>query len=243
MAELSVDECERDQPRVAIPLPEIRLVVRFGPSARNGLDIHALGVREKVYRKLIPGGQRTLFARLPLHTYQAVFGVPASDIAGRIVALEDLWGDAATQRLLDRLASAHDAIAAAAILESAIAERIARANKPDAHAQLASNAAERLTSTNVATVADDLGVSERHLRRVFREAAGMSPKTFAKLTRFNRALSAARENSETSWASIAAAVGYYDQAHLIAEFRTIAGAPPRAFLAELRGAGQADLFW
>lgn len=235
VTELFIDECERDQPRVAIPLPEIRLVVRFGPKVRHGLDVHALGVREKVYRKLIPGGQRMIFARLPLNTYQAVFGVPASDIAGRIVALEDLWGDAATQRLLDRLASAHDAIAAAAILESAIAERIARANGPGAHAQLAFNAARRLGSANVTTVAGDLGVSERQLRRVFREAVGVSPKTFAKLTRFHRALNAAREKGETSWASIAAAVGYYDQAHLIAEFHAIAGSTPRAFLAELRG--------
>lgn len=85
----------------------------------------------------------------------------------------------------------------------------------------------------MATVAGDLGVSERQLRRVFREEAGLSPKTFAKLTRFHRALSVASEEGETSWASIAAAVGYYDQAHLIAEFRAIAGTTPRALLAEL----------
>ncbi|HEY0197902.1 MAG TPA: helix-turn-helix domain-containing protein [Rhodanobacter sp.] len=237
MAELSVDECECDQPRVALPLPEIRLVVRFGSSVRDGLDIHVLGVREKVYRKLIPGGQRNVFARLPLDTYRAVLGVPASDIAGHTVALEDVWGAAAAQRLLDRLASAHDAVAAASILQSAIAERIARANKPGAHAQLAFNAAVKLGSANVTTVADSLGVSERQLRRVFREETGLSPKTFAKLTRFHRALGAASGKGETSWASIAATVGYYDQAHLIAEFRAIAGSTPRAFLAELRGTG------
>lgn len=35
-----VYECDRDTPRVALPRPEIHLAVRFGPSARNGLDIH-----------------------------------------------------------------------------------------------------------------------------------------------------------------------------------------------------------
>ena len=84
-------------------------------------------------------------------------------------------------------------------------------------------------------VASDLGVSERHLRRVFREAVGVSPKTFAKLTRFHRALNSAREKDEPAWASIAAAVGYYDQAHLIADFHAIAGTTPSAFLAELSG--------
>ena len=64
-----------------------------------------------------------------------------------------------------------------------------------AHAQLALDAADRLTSANVNAVAVDLGVSERHLRRVFREAVGVSPKAFAKLTRFHRALRAAREDA------------------------------------------------
>ena len=85
-------------------------------------------------------------------------------------------------------------------------------------------------------VADDLGVSERHLRRVFRDAVGVSPKAFARLTRFRHAVRAARERTPASWASIAAAAGYYDQAHLIAEFRAIAGVTPRALLGELRAA-------
>ncbi|WP_407352863.1 helix-turn-helix domain-containing protein [Luteimonas sp. R10] len=237
MAELSVDECERTLPRVAIPHPEIHLVVRLGPSIRDGLDAHALGVRQTAHRKVVPGGQRIVFARLHLSTYEAVLGVPASEIAGRIVALEDLWSDAATRRLRGRLAAAADTAAAAAVLEHAIAERIATADAPGAHARLAFTAAERLVSASVRTVARGLGVSERHLRRVFREAVGVSPKAFARLTRFHQALAAARENGATSWATIAAAAGYYDQAHLIAEFHAIAGTTPRALLAELQAAG------
>ena len=100
--------------------------------------------------------------------------------------------------------------------------------------ELALDAADRLTRASVNAVADDLGVSERHLRRVFRETVGVSPKAFARLTRFHRALRAAREDGHASWASIAATAGYYDQAHLIAEFRAIAGVTPRALLGELR---------
>jgi methylphosphotriester-DNA--protein-cysteine methyltransferase len=55
----------------------------------------------------------------------------------------------------------------------------------------------------------------------------------ARLTRFHRALHAARDNDRPNWASIAAASGYYDQAHLITEFRAIAGVTPRALLHEL----------
>ena len=110
--------------RSSIPRPEIQLVVRFGPSARGGLDVHAFGARRRVHRKVIRGGQRTVTARLQLGASDAVLGVPASAIAGRIVALEDLWGDAATRRLCARLGDARDTVDAAAILESAIAERV-----------------------------------------------------------------------------------------------------------------------
>jgi AraC-like DNA-binding protein len=79
-------------------------------------------------------------------------------------------------------------------------------------------------------------VSERHLRRLFRETIGVSPKAFAKVTRFRRAVRAARAENHANWAAIAAEAGYYDQAHLIGEFRAIAGVTPRALLGELRAA-------
>jgi AraC-like DNA-binding protein len=236
VAALFVYECDRDTPRIAIPRPEIQLVVRFGPIARGGLDVHAFGVRQRVHRKLMHRGQRIVIVRLRLGAVEAVLGATASAMAGRIVPLDELWGDVATRQLRDRLGDVRDTVEASAILDSAIAERLATANRGRARAQLALDAVARLTSANVNTVAIDLGVSARHLRRIFRETVGVSPKAFAKLTRFHRALRAARENVRPSWASIAAEAGYYDQAHLIAEFRAIAGVTPRALLGELRAA-------
>lgn len=225
-----VDECHRDAARVAIPRAEIHLAVRFGPSARNGLDIHALGGRVRVHRKVIRAGQRTVMARLDLGSHEAVLGAPASVLTGRIVELVDLWGRAATERLVDRLAAAPQD--AAKTLETAILERT---TKRSDRITLALSAADRLSSANVHRVADDLGVSERHLRRAFHETIGIGPKTFAKLARFRRALRSAREG-RASWASIAASAGYYDQAHLIGEFRAIAGVTPQKLLSELRRA-------
>src|ERR1700712_2336377 len=191
---LIVDECERDMLRVSIPRPEVHLVVRFGPAARGGLDVHAMGVRQKAHRKLIRSGQRIVMARLRLGAHVAVLGVPASATAGRIVALEELWGDAAANRLCDRLAHARDTLAAAAILQNAIAERVAHANHKSHRTRLALDSAALLASANVNIVATMLGVSDRHLRRVFRESLGVSPKTFARLVRFHHALSSARED-------------------------------------------------
>lgn len=231
---LFVNEFDCDMLRVAIPRPEIHLVVRLGPSAQHGLDVHAMGIRQKAHRKLIRGGQRTVMARLRLGAHVAVLGVPASVIAGNVVALEDLWGDAAARRLRDRLANVRDMVGAAAVLDGAIAERLALADGRRDRTRLALDSAALLTSANVNTVASKLGVSDRQLRRVFRETLGISPKRFARLARFHHALRSAREHDHASWANIAADSGYYDQAHLIAEFREIAGSTPQALLDELR---------
>jgi AraC-like DNA-binding protein len=236
VAALRVDERDRDTQGVAIPRPEVHLVVRFGPSVNGGLDVHAMGGRKRVLRKLLHGGQRFVMARLHLGAAEAALGVPASAITGRVVALEDLWGAAATRRLLDRFGSARNTRDAAAILESAVTEQFLLAGGQHGRTQLLVDAASRLTVDNVSTVASDLGVSERHLRRVFDETIGVSPKSFAKLARFRRALQAAREEIPPSWAAIAATAGYYDQAHLIAEFRAIAGVTPQTLLRELHAA-------
>lgn len=234
VAALFTYECASDGPLVAIPRPEVHVVVRLGSATRGDIDVHALGARDRAHRKSLRAGQRVVTARLQLGATAAVLGVPAPEIAGRIVALTDLWGEAATRHLLDRLAASRSTADVAELLDSALCERLARAGPRRDAAQLSLAAADRLTSASVNAVAADLGVSERHLRRVFRETVGVSPKTYAKLTRFHRALQAARAVAHPSWARVAAMAGYYDQAHLIAEFRAITGVTPRTLLRELR---------
>lgn len=236
---LFVTECLLDAPGVSIPRAEPHLVIRFDSSTRQGLDLHAVGARQRAHRKILRGGQRVVMARLRLGTHEAIFGVPSSAIAESIVPLEDLWGDAAA-RLSERLARVGDLHDVATILQDAIVKRLAVSTLHEAHTRLALDAASRLGTARVNDVAEALGVSERNLRRVFRETIGMSPKEFARLTRFHLALHAARAKSHVDWASVAVAAGYYDQAHLIAEFREIAGATPRALLTELRGASSSE---
>lgn len=53
----------------------------------------------------------------------------------------------------------------------------------------------------------------------------MTPKTLARMVRFNRALELSRQGDD-NWAGIAADCGYADQAHLAREFRDFAGTTP-----------------
>jgi AraC-like DNA-binding protein len=71
-------------------------------------------------------------------------------------------------------------------------------------------------------------VSARNLRRAFHDVVGLGPKAFARIMRFQRALHAARQGSDIDWSDIARNAGYYDQSHLIADFRAFAGTTPHA---------------
>jgi AraC-like DNA-binding protein len=83
------------------------------------------------------------------------------------------------------------------------------------------------------SLAAKLNSSPRHLSRAFNAAFGVSPKRFARLARFQKIL-AERRNGR-SWAQVAHACGLTDQAHLVSEFRDIAGESPTNFFThELR---------
>ncbi|WP_081851076.1 AraC family transcriptional regulator [Bradyrhizobium sp. URHD0069] len=83
------------------------------------------------------------------------------------------------------------------------------------------------------SLAAKLDSSPRHLSRAFNAAFGVSPKRFARLARFQKIL-AERRNGR-SWAQVAQACGLTDQAHLVSEFRDIAGeSPTNFFTRELR---------
>jgi AraC-like DNA-binding protein len=86
----------------------------------------------------------------------------------------------------------------------------------------------RNPALRVRRLAEELDVSERHLSRRFNTIFGESPKQFARFARIEKVLRA--RSTPSSWADIAYACGYADQAHMIRDFNAIAGAPPEHVL-------------
>jgi AraC-like DNA-binding protein len=88
---------------------------------------------------------------------------------------------------------------------------------------------------SVARLAAETGWSDRHLRAQFRKEIGLAPKAAGRVVRFDRArrqlAARLRAGRPAGLAELAAAAGYYDQAHLDREFAALAGAAPTAWLA------------
>lgn len=217
---------------VRLPDGQLDLVVRFS-SRYSG--VYAIGTRSGVLRK--PAGEvppQTLIVRFKPGGAYPFFGVPMSELANRIVSIDRLWG-AEGARLCERLAEAPSVAARLHLVEDALTERLHQGGVFEpASAYLVRRAVRRITEApelpRVDALAKELGLSTRHLRRAFEEVVGMGPKEFARLVRFQRAVRAWRQSPAPDWGAIAAATGYYDQSHLITEFKALTGATPRALL-------------
>lgn len=85
----------------------------------------------------------------------------------------------------------------------------------------------------IGRLAEECGLSERHLRRRFVAAVGLSPKELARVRRLRASLVEALADPQRRWVDLAAACGYSDQAHLVREYRRLSGFAPEAYLAQL----------
>jgi AraC-like DNA-binding protein len=175
------------------------------------------------------GHQHGMHVQLaPLRAY-ALFGVPMAELTDSLVDLPAVLGNGAAE-LVERLAAAPTWSDRFAILQAALAWRIAGGPRP--HRAVA-EAWRQLRETNGSVRIEDVvkrsGHSHRHLVARFTEQVGMSPKAAARVLRFEHSVRLL-ERADTSLADVAAATGHYDQSHLTREVRALAGCSPTELL-------------
>jgi AraC-like DNA-binding protein len=155
-----------------------------------------------------------------------LFRIGMHELARLIVPLEDVF-DA---ELVERLAEAEHWEARFELIEQELGTRFATAPPRSPGVEWAWS---RLRQTHgllrIEALCEELGWSRRRLAAQFRNEVGLPAKTAARLIRLERA----KELGATgvAWAEVAYECGYYDQSHLVNEFRAITGATPTAFVA------------
>jgi AraC-like DNA-binding protein len=207
-----------------LPDGEVELLVRFGSA---GATASVIGPRTCALVKPAPHVANTLLVRFRVGGAYPFFARPVSELIDGVVPLQMVWGGRAGEMLeecADAGATTQAALAALThildgdtVYEPEAALRVRRLLR---HI----TATPRLPT--VAQLAAEAGVGERQLQRVFNQVIGLAPKRFLQVVRFRRALAYARTNSHADWAAIAGQAGYFDQAHLIADFRALSGTTP-----------------
>lgn len=160
------------------------------------------------------------------------FGFPMGELGGRVVTLADALGEGGAAELSERLATAPGWEARFVLLDALLAARIAASAPP---APALAWAWRRLWESDgavaVGTLAEEVGWSRRHLVARFQAQLGLPPKRLARVLRFRRAVELLRDDDGARLAEIAAACGYYDQAHFNRDVRAFAGVTPGQLIA------------
>jgi AraC-like DNA-binding protein len=84
----------------------------------------------------------------------------------------------------------------------------------------------------IAQLSDKIGITQKHLISLFKKHAGLSPKSFARIARFQKVIKEVETKRSIEWTSVAYDCGYYDQAHFIKEFKAFSGINPSAYLTQ-----------
>ncbi|WP_328876019.1 helix-turn-helix transcriptional regulator [Streptomyces sp. NBC_00287] len=192
--------------------------VLSGLQASSALISHS-GDQEGVAVELTPLGSR------------ALFGMPAGELWNVSVELVDVVG-AVGRELWERLQGTAGWGDRFAVCD-AVLGRLAGDGAPAPELRFAW---ERVVASSggvsVRDLAEESGWSRQHLARRFRSEFGLSPKLAARVVRFERAQHMLRRSPPfVSIAQVAAACGYYDQAHLTRDFAALAGCTPTELLA------------
>ena len=204
-----------------LPHPAVHLVL-------EGAGARLYGVSTRRFSRRLEGAGRAVGVRFRAAGFRPWLGGPVRALTDRTLPAADVLGPQ-----VERLAGAigdHPDETAAMLVEDFLRRH---RPPPDARAGLVNRIVERITSDGavlaVGDVARPFGISPRTLQRLFREYVGVGPKWVIKRFRLHDAVERLAAGEPADWARLARELGYFDQAHLIHDFKAMIGRTPAEY--------------
>lgn len=233
--------------RRELPTHQIPVIISFGapirvfdvtdPSRSTTLDGFAAGAYDShvlVEANGFQGGVQIDFTLLGMRLF---LHRPLRELVNQCVLLEDLLGPYA-RRLTEELQAAPTWDVRFDILDREIARRMDAARHP---ATEVSCVWTRIVQSGgrvpIGSLVRETGWSQKHLIAQFREHIGLTPKAFARVMRFGRAINRLQQDPRARMTQVALDCGYYDQSHFDRDFRTFAGLTPTELVQSLTAQG------
>lgn len=156
------------------------------------------------------------------------FSLPASDFTNISPDLESVFGTDG-RRLDERVATAQGNEERVAIVSDFFRTKLNEAKRdlPPIFRSVHSIIDAR-GIISIADLAREQIVSKRQFERRFKDLAGLSPKLYSRVVRF-QAATQFKLNGTRDLTEIAYACGYYDQSHFINDFREFSGYTPKEY--------------
>ncbi|MBX3289067.1 MAG: helix-turn-helix transcriptional regulator [Acidobacteria bacterium] len=212
----------------------------FDEIDRNGITAASplanIQAQSTLYRRYVT---RQTFGIFGVYMYPValphLFSVPASELTNVSPDLVSAFGR--DGRLLqERMLEAADNLTRVAVASEFLLSKLSSQKHGLPHIHHAALSILRSNGTaSVSELAQTHGLSRRQFERKFKEFAGLSPKLYSRIARFQAAtqfkFAGCRDLAE-----IAYSCGYYDQSHFSNEFREFSGyTPAQYFLNEAEG--------
>jgi AraC-like DNA-binding protein len=207
-------------------------VVRMPNTAQSAAAFTALvsGLQDAPSTVRRDGNLHGLHVFLTPLGVRAILGVSGAELASCVFDLSDLWGRAA-DRLIGRLKAAGTWQRCFAILDEEFVRALIPIATPCELTWAWGRLAQAHGCISIQGLARDLGWSRRHFSERFRAELGVTPKTAARIFRFERACRLIKDE-RPSLAQAAIACGYHDQAHMTIEWNALAGCTPKSWIAQ-----------
>ena len=161
----------------------------------------------------------------------ALLGMPLSELTDRHVSLEQVLC-AQGRALREEILNAESTASAFQLLERALIARLrSRCVHPAVAFALRRFTAQPAIGAAVGEVTAATGYSAKRFIRLFTDQGGVSPKRFCRILRLQAVLKRLASASPVEWAEVALDGGYYDQSHLIHDFRAMTSLTPTQYRA------------
>lgn len=207
-----------DEPGSHAVLPDGCIDVIYSP----GQGLRVVGTMSARQDFVLQPGVELTGIRFHPGSAARLLGCPVAELTNRADTLESIWGCRASG-LAFELGSAPTKLERLRALSSAFRDASLAKNPLEKALDVLRNAAGVVS---LDYLADQAGLSVRQFRRRVVELTGLGPKHLARVLRFRRAAAMAEGSGHADWARIAAECGYFDQAHLIRDFREFGGCTP-----------------
>jgi AraC-like DNA-binding protein len=154
---------------------------------------------------------------------------PAHELRDADVPLDVLWGRRRERRLREQLLTSTDPQAALDILERALLDVWHDRTVHPAVLYALSEFRAHPCVGRIRSVTDAIALSQKRFTERFKVDVGLTPKRYCRLLRFQHVVTRAHRATAVDWGDLALDCGYFDQAHLIHEFREFSGLTPTAY--------------
>lgn len=193
-------------------------------------DCWVSGLRRSPIVVGTPGPMSIIGVRFKLFGGYRFLGVPMHEITDQVIDATGILGNS-IMRLRDRIACAPTPAERFSLFEDYLVRSM---GEPTRDEPLLNHVVQRISQEHfagrIAGVEQELGVSDKQVRRLFRDYIGLSPKSVYRICRFQRTLTHLEGAATIDWALIAARFGYFDQSHMIKEFNTLTDSSPAEYL-------------